>query len=208
MKRIINRSAAVVALVVAAGLAVPAMAGADSTTTTTTTTSTIAASSEATSVWKSFHAEWKAYVDGLRSINATFRSSRDAALSVYESSLATATDQAERQAARTTYLAALSVALNARVTAITAAGDPPAPPAGYNGTAYVEGIQAANVAFRASVTAAQSAFATALAAATTPQEQREARLTYEAAIGNALVVRSNALLALGPPPAHPGQPSS
>lgn len=197
-----------VALVVAAGIALPAMAGADSTTTTTTTTTTISAASQATSAWKAFHDEWRAYVDGLRSINATYRSSVDAARSVYESSLATATDKTERQAARTTFLNALSVALNVRVTAITAAGDPPAPPAGYNGTAYVEGIQSANVAFRASVAAAQSAYATALAAATSPQQQRAARLTYQAAIGNALVVRSDALLALGPPPSHPGQPAS
>jgi hypothetical protein len=101
--------------------------------------------------------------------------------------------------------AAITAALNARVTAITAAGSPPAPPAGYNGTAYVTGIQAANVAFRASTTAAQSAYAQALASATTSAQRLTARLTLEIAVDNAMIARSTALLALGAPPAHPGQ---
>jgi hypothetical protein len=184
---------------------VPAVAAyGDSTTTTSKATASASAN---VSAWKAFHAQWKAYVDGLKSINATYRAARATALATLYESLSTATTPAQRQAARAAYRVSIEAALNARVAAITAAGDPPAPPAGYNGTAYVMGIQAANVAFRASVTAAQSTLASALAAATTPWQREQARLAYEAAIGNAIVVRANALEALGPPPANPGQPS-
>jgi hypothetical protein len=76
------------------------------------------------------------------------------------------TTEALRQTARTNFESALSADINARVTAITSAGDPP-PPAGYNGAAYVIGIQAANVASRATATAAQAVYAQVLASATT-----------------------------------------
>lgn len=125
----------------------------------------------------------------------------------YLEARAAATTPAERQAALAALTAALSASLNARVAAITAAGDPPAPPAGYNGTAYVLGIQAANVAFRASIVTAQAALSASLATATTRAEIHTARWTYDTALGNALVVRSAALLALGTPPTNPGQPS-
>jgi hypothetical protein len=101
----------------------------------------------------------------------------------------------------------LSADLNARIAAITAAGDPPSPPAGYNGTAWVEGFQAANVAFRAAIVAAQTTLSASLATATTPWDRQSARLTYKLAVGNALVVHSTAIEALGTPPTHRGQPS-
>jgi hypothetical protein len=210
MNRITTRSIATLALVAAMGVSIPAVAGADSTTTTTTaptTTVTVTTTTAAHAAWKAFHASWKAYVDGLRSINLTYRSSVQSARAAYFAAIAAATTPAERQAARVTLDAAIAADINVRVAAITAAGDPPAPPAGYNGTAYVEGIQAANVAFRATATAARAAFATSLASATTPWERKSARLTLELALGNALVVRSSALTALGPPPTNPGQPS-
>jgi len=122
-----------------------------------------------------------------------------------QAALAAATDKAEKQAAVAAFEVSVEAALNARVTAITAAGDPPPPPAGYNGTAYVDGIQSANIAFRASVTAAQTTLSAALASATTGQDARTARLTYEQTVGAAIVARSTALLALGPPPTDPGQ---
>jgi hypothetical protein len=192
------------------GVSLPAFAAYGDTTTTTTTTTTAQTStsnSASISAWKAFHAQWKAYVDGLKAINATYRAARATARAVYFEALSTATTPAERQAARATYLASLETALNTRVAAITAAGDPPAPPANYNGTAYVLGIQAANVAFRASATAAQSTLAASLATATTPWQRQQARLAHQAAIGNAIVVRANALEALGPPPTNPGHPS-
>ncbi len=206
------RALAALTVVTALGVSVPAVAAyGDTTTTTSPTTTTVApptvSVSASVSAWKAFHAQWKAYVDGLKAINATYRAARATARAALYQALSTATAPAERQAARATYLASLEVALNARVASITAAGDPPAPPANYNGTAYVLGIQAANVAFRATVTAAQSTLATSLAAATTPWQRQQARLAYQAAIGNAIIVRANALEALGPPPTNPGQPS-
>jgi hypothetical protein len=206
------RTLAALTAVTALGVSVPAVAAyGDSTTTTTPTTITTAATSRpisaSVSAWKAFHAQWKAYVDGLKAINATYRAARATARATYFEALSVATTPVERQAARAAYLVSIEAAINARVGAITGAGDPPAPPAGYNGTAYVLGIQAANVAFRASVTAAQSTLAASLAAATTPWQREQARLAYQVVIGNAIVVRANALEALGPPPTNPGQPS-
>lgn len=210
MNRITTRSIATLALVAAMGVSIPAVASADSTTTTTTTqtaTTTVTATTAAHAAWKAFRLSWRAYVDGLRSINLNYRSSVQTARAAYFAAIAVATTPTERQAARATLDTALAADINVRVAAITAAGDPPAPPAGYNGTAYVQGIQAANVAFRATATAAQATFAASIASATTPWQRKAARLTLELALGNALVVRSAALTALGAPPAHPGQPS-
>jgi len=96
----------------------------------------------------------------------------------YLTAIAAATTPAEKQAARLALDASLSGDLNARIAAITAAGDPPSPPAGYNGTVWVEGFQAANVAFRASIVTAQTALSQSLATATTAWDRKAARLTY------------------------------
>jgi hypothetical protein len=204
------RTLAALTALTALGVSVPTVAAYGDTTTTTSTTTTAPVStsvSASISAWKAFHAQWKAYVDGLKAINATYRAARATARAAYFEALSTATTPVERQAARATFLASLETALNARVAAITAAGDPPAPPSNYNGTAYVLGIQAANVAFRATVSTAQSTLAASLAAATTSWQRQQARLAYQAVIGNAIIVRANALEALGPPPTNPGQPS-
>ena len=200
MKRISVRSVAAVALVAAMGVSLPAVAYADS----GSKTSTHHSSSTATSTWKAFHASWRAYVDGLKSIRFTYRAAVETARAAYIEARASATTPAEHQAALATFDNALAAALNARVAAITAAGAPPAPPAGYIGTAWVMGVQAANVAFRASVSVAQTTYAKALSSATTRLERRTARLTFEEALDSALVARSAALLALGAPPADPG----
>jgi hypothetical protein len=202
MKRFASKSLVAVALVGAMGVSVPAVAMADSTTGSTSVSASVSA---ATSAWHSFHLAWKAYGDELRSINLTYRASVQSSRSAYLIARSTATTPAERQAALAALEAALAADTNARVAAITAAGDPPSPPAGYNGTAWVEGYQAANIAFRASATAAESAYASAIAVATTHWQRESARLTLELAIGNALVVRSNAIEALGPPPTNPGR---
>jgi hypothetical protein len=211
MKKINIKSIAAVAIVTAMGFSIPAIASADSTTTSTTTSTSVStatsATASATAAWKAFHASWHAYVDGLKSIRLTYRASVESDRAAYFEARSMATTPAERQAALAALDASLAASLNARVAAITAAGDPPAPPAGYNGTAYVMGIQAANVAFRASIVAAQTTLSQALAVATTRAEMRTARWNYDTALGNALVIRSAALLALGAPPANPGQPS-
>jgi hypothetical protein len=195
MKNLAAHSITALALVTGLGISIPAVAGADSGTTTTTTPS----------AWTTWHASWVSYVNGLKAIRADYRASVETARATFETSLTAATNKTERQTARATLDATLATDINARVAAITAAGDPPAPPAGYNGSAFVAGVQAANVAFRASATAAQSVLATALADATTSAARHTARLNYQVAVGNAMVVRSTALLALGVAPSHPGK---
>jgi len=198
MKNLAARSITALALVSALGVSIPAAAFADSSTTTTTV---------APSAWTTWHGTWVAYVNALKSINLSYRTSVDSAHLAYSTAMAAATTKTERQTARASLETALSAALTARVAAVTAAGDPPAPPAGYNGTAFVAGVQAANSAFRASVTAAQSTYAQALASASTSAQRQTDRLTLAIAIDNALIARVNALTALGTPPKHPGKTS-
>lgn len=211
MKKFNVKSLATVAVVTAMGLSIPAVAAASSTTTsstsTTSTTGVATNTTSATAAWKAFHASWKSYVEGLKSIRLTYRASVESDRAAYFEARSTATTPAERQAALATLETSLAASLDARITAITAAGDPPTPPAGYNGTAYVMGIQSANVEFRATIVGAQATLAAALAIATTRPDAHTARLNYDSTLGSALVVRSAALLALGSPPANPGQPS-
>jgi hypothetical protein len=207
MKLLSVKSIAAIAIVASMGVAAPAAAFADSTTTTTTTTGVSVTASANAAAWTAFQKEWKAYVDGLRSIRLTYRAAVETSRATYLTAIAAATTPAEKQAARLALDASLSADLNARIAAITAAGDPPSPPAGYNGTAWVEGFQAANVAFRASIVAAQTVLSQSLASATTAWDRKAARLTYQLAVGNAIVVHSTAIEALGTPPTHRGQPS-
>ena len=200
MKSIFKRSIAVVAVVAALGISIPSVAFADSSTASTSVTATPTA-------WTTWHATWVTYVHGLKSINATYRSSMSSARTALQAAIAPPATKAERQAAFANFGTSVQAAVNARVAAITGAGTPPPPPAGYNGTTYVTGIQSANIAFRASVVAAQTVLSLALTGAT-PQEARTARLTYEQSLGSAITARSTALLALGTPPTKPGQPSS
>jgi hypothetical protein len=206
MKLLNIKSIAAVAIVASMGVAAPAVAFADSTTSTTAPTVSVSATANA-SAWTSFQKDWKAYVDGLRSIRLTYRASVETSRAAYLTAIAAATTPAEKQAARLALDASLSADLNARIAAITAAGDPPSPPAGYNGTTWVEGFQAANVAFRAAIVTAQTTLSQSLATATTAWDRKSARLTYQLAVGNALVAHSTAIEALGTPPTHRGQPS-
>ncbi len=207
MKLLSIKSIAAVAIVASMGVAAPAAAFADSTTTTTTAPGVSVSATANAPAWTAFQKEWKAYADGLRSIRLTYQASVETSRATYLTAIAAATTPAEKQAARAALDASLSADLNARIAAITAAGDPPSPPAGYNGTAWVEGFQAANVAFRASIVAAQTVLSQSLATATTAWDRKAARLTYQLAVGNALVVHSTAIEALGTPPTHRGQPS-
>ncbi|MGH3732779.1 MAG: hypothetical protein ACRDVC_05295 [Acidimicrobiales bacterium] len=207
MKPLGIKSIAAVALVAAMGVSAPAVAFADSTITAPPTFTARASATANVSVWATFHKEWKAYVDGLRAIRLTYRAAVANSRAVFWAAQAQATTPAAHQAAQAALNASLAADLNARVAAITAAGDPPAPPADYNGTAYVQGIQAANVAFRASIVVAQDVLSQSLSTATTSWERHSDRLTYEFAVGTAIVTRATALEALGAPPANPGQPS-
>jgi len=201
MKTTSIRSIAALSIVAALGIGLPTAAFGDSTTTTTV-------AAKAATAWTTWRASWIIYIHGLQAINSTYRSSVRSARVTYWEALAAATTKAERQAARAALETSLEAALNTRVTAITAAGNPPAPPAGYNGTTYVLGLQAANIARRAAVAAAESAYATALVSATSSAQRRADRLTFVAAVDTADAARINALIALGTPPKHPGQPSS
>jgi hypothetical protein len=207
MKLLNIKSIAAVAIVASMGVAAPAVAFADSTTTTTAAPGVSVSATANTAAWTAFQKEWKAYVDGLRSIRLTYRASVETSRAAYLTAIAAATTPAEKQAARLALDASLSADLNARIAAITAAGDPPSPPAGYNGTAWVEGFQAANVAFRAAIVTAQTTLSQSLATATTAWDRKSARLTYQLAVGNAMVTHSTAIEALGTPPTHRGQPS-
>ena len=183
----------------------PLVAGASDATSTTTTVAATTTTTTAHSVWVAFRAQWKAYVDGLKAINATYRSSVDSARSTYWSAMAVATTHQEKVTARVALDTALAAALTARATAITAAGSPPAPPAGYNGSTWILGFQTANEALRTAVASAQTAYAAALSAATTHAQRVAARETYRAAVFTAEAAHLNALVALGAPPKHPGK---
>jgi hypothetical protein len=197
MKRFTSRAAVALVMVGTLGVSAPLVASASTSVKANTTAST--------SVWHAFQLAWQAYVDQLRSIRLSYRSSVASARSTEKLALSVATTPAERQAARATFRAALVADLATRDAAITALGDPPSPPAGYNGTAYVQGFQAANEAYRTAVVTAQTTFAAALAAATTPAERQTARANLQLAVANAAYVRSEAIIALGPPPKHRGQ---
>lgn len=205
MIRTLPKVAVGILLAGALGLS-PLVAGADGTPSTTSTTTAVTSTTVAPSVaWATFRVSWKTYVNGLRAIDTTYRESVWTARKLYRISLRTATTKAERQADRTTLDVALAGALNVRVAAIIAAGNPPAPPAGYTGSAWVTSFQAANVAFRAAVVAAQSTLAASLSAATTHAQREEARLTFRAAVDTAQAAHISALAALGAPPKHPGK---
>ncbi len=199
MKHTMIKSLTALALVAGLGVSVPAIAFASPTSHASSTTTPTA--------WTAFKAQWKTYVQGLEAINTTYHHSVQSARATYQAALAVATTKAERQAALAALDASLVVALNLRVSAITGAGDPPSPPAGFNGTVWVTSFQSINETFRASVVSAQSTYAAALAAATTAIEREAARGALETSVGEATTAHANALTALGPPPANPGQPS-
>jgi hypothetical protein len=170
---------------------------------TSTTTTTI----KVPSAWATFRVSWQTYVNGIKATDATYQYSVKSAGLTYRASILAATTPAERQVARSVLDTSLAAALNVRVAAIIAGGNPPTPPAGFSGTAWVTSFQAANVAFRAAVVTAQSAYASALAVATTHTQREVARLTFRAAVDTAQAVHVSALATLGAPPKNPGKAS-
>jgi hypothetical protein len=202
MMKFSTRGVLAVAMIAALGISAPAVATAD---TTTTTTPTIATSVHVThSQWKQWQKLEDAYVDQLKVINKSFRASVDVARREYwaaiKASKGSANRQEARAAARTALTLSIANAMEARSTALTTLGAPPAPPAGTPRSAYIVALQAINQTYRNSVAAADAAFAAAFPGAITAPERAVVRATLELAIANAAVVRAAALVALGPPP--------
>jgi hypothetical protein len=196
------------ALLVAVLGLTPLAAGADSAPTTTqatTTTQVTTTTAKTVSTWATVRISWKAYVSGLRAIDTTYRTARQTARTTYVAAIKVATTPTERQAARAALAVSVAAALDVRVAAIIAAGNPPTPPANFRGSAWVMRFQDANVAFRAAVVSAQSAYATALGTATTNLERATARATFRAAVDAAQDAHVRALASIGSPPRHPGR---
>ncbi|HEY5262745.1 MAG TPA: hypothetical protein VIJ08_00590 [Acidimicrobiales bacterium] len=209
MMKFTTRSVVVVAMIAGLGISAPAIATADTTTAPTTTT-TIATTT--TTIHKTSDAPWKkwrktenAYIAQLKVINRTFRATVDVARREYWAAIKASKGSDNRQAARAAARAALTVsianAMEARATALTTLGAPPAPPAGAPRSAYIVALQAINQTYRNSVAAADAAFAAAFPSATTAAERLVVRDTLNLAVAQAAVVRAAALVALGPPPA-------
>jgi hypothetical protein len=208
MMKFSTRSVVAVAILATLGMSAPAIASADttttiaSTTTVPTTTTTIHVTKNA---WKQYRKAEDAYLDQLRVINRTFRSTVDTARRAYwaaiRASKGAQNRQAERAAARAALTLSIANAMQARATALTTLGAPPSPPAGSPRSAYIDAVHAINETYRTSVAAADAAFAAAFPSATTAPERAVVRATLELAIANAAVVRAAALVALGPPPA-------
>jgi len=201
MKNLRSRAAITVLLVATVGATAPAVALASPAPSTVSARQPSASSS----AWTTWRSTWISYIRNLEFINATYRASLASARATYRSALASATSKAQRQAAQEVLSIAISNALTSRVSAIDAAGLPPTPPAGYAGSNYVTQLQAANVAYRAAITSAESTLASALASATTTAQRLAARASYQSAVSSATTTRANALVALGLPPTHPGQ---
>ena len=209
-----TRGVVVVAMIAGLGISAPAIATADTTTTTApTTTTTIATTTTtipktATTTWKQWRKAEDAYLDQLKVINRTFRATVDVARKEYwaaiKASKGSGNRQAARAAARAAFTLSIANAMEARSTALTTLGAPPAPPAGIPRSAYIVALQAINQTYRNSVATADAAFAAAFPGATTAAERLVVRDTLNLAIAQAAVVRATALVALGAPPASSG----
>jgi hypothetical protein len=214
MMKFTTRGVVVVAMIAGLGISAPAIATADTTTTTApTTTTTIATTTTtipktATTTWKQWRKAEDAYLDQLKVINRTFRATVDVARKEYWAAIKASKGSGNRQAARAAARAALTLsianAMEARSTALTTLGAPPAPPAGIPRSAYIVALQAINQTYRNSVATADAAFAAAFPGATTAAERLVVRDTLNLAIAQAAVVRAAALVALGAPPASSG----
>ena len=214
MMKFTTRSVVVVAMIAGLGISAPAIATADTTSTTApTTTTTIATTTTtipktATTTWKKWRKTEDAYLDQLKVINRTFRATVDVARKEYWAAIKSSKGSGNRQAARAAARAALTLsianAMEARSTALTTLGAPPAPPAGLPRSAYIVALQAINQTYRNSVATADAAFAAAFPGTTTAAERLVVRDTLNLAIAQAAVVRAAALVALGAPPASSG----
>jgi hypothetical protein len=213
MKKFNTRGVVALSLIAALGVGTPAVAFAADTTTTPTTTTTVPVTTTTVKTghpWQQYRKAEQAYLKQLSVINRTFRQTVEVARHDYWLALKASKGSDNRSAARAAARAALTLsianAMAARATALTNLGSPPNAPAGYPKTPYIDAIHAINTTYRASVAAADAAFAAAFPLATTPAARAVVRATLELSIANAALVRANALTALGPPPANPGSP--
>jgi len=207
MKKFSTRGVVAVAMIAALGISAPAIASAD----TTTTTTTIATTVHVDKPWQQWRKQENAYIKQLHVINKTFRASVGLARKEYWAAIKASKGSGDRQAARAAARTALTLsianAMQARATALTTLGAPPAPPAGTPRSAYIIALQAINQTYRNSVATADAAFAAAFPGATTAAERLVVRDTLNLAIAQAAVVRAAALVALGPPPASSSGPT-
>jgi len=199
VKKIPTRAAMMVALTLALGLGVPSAAFASSPPTAGTTV-------KAPTAWTTWRASWTTFINGIKTINDSYHASLKSARDTLNAALSAATNKTQRDASRAAFTTSLLAAMNTRVAAIESAGIPPAPPAGYNGTAFFTGFLAARSAYWAAVTSAESTFTAAMASATTTSQRTAARAALKAAMSAALIARTNALTSLGSKPIKPGKP--
>jgi hypothetical protein len=194
-----------VAILAALGMSAPAIATAS---TSSSTTTTIHVNHGSTTPWKTWRKAENAYLAQLHAINHTFRLSVYTARHEYRLAIRASIGSPNRLAARATARAALTLSIanemQARATALTALGTPPAPPAGTPRSAYIDSLQAINQTYRNAVAAADATFAATFPSTTTAAERATVRATLELAIANAAVARAAALVALGPPPVNSG----
>lgn len=206
MKKFTTRGAVSVAMIAAMGISTPAVAfGAGSSSPSNHSAITLTAHNDGP--WQHWRQTENAYLKQLRVINRTFRGSVAVARHDYWLAIKASRGSDNRQAARVAARAALTLsianAMEARSTALTTLGAPPAPPAGTAKSTYIVALQAINQTYRNAVAAADAAFAAAFPGATTAPERAVVRATLELAVANAAVARASALVALGPPPAAP-----
>jgi len=189
-----------VAILAALGMSAPAIATAD------TTSTTIHVNHGSTTPWKTWRKAENAYLAQLHVINRTFRVSVNVARREHHLAIKASIGSDNRQGARAAARAALTLsignAMEARATALSALGAPPAPPAGTPRSAYIDALQAINQTYRNAVAAADATFAVTFPGATTAAERATVRATLELAIAHAAVARAAALVALGPPPSN------
>jgi hypothetical protein len=191
-----------VAILAALGMSAPAIATAD------TTTTSMHVTHSSTTAWKTWRKAENAYLAQLHVINHTFRDSVNVARHEYRLAITASIGSSDRPAARAAARAALTLsianAMQARSTALTSLGAPPAPPAGTPKSVYIDALQSINQTYRSAVAAADATFAATFPGATTAAERATVRATLELAIANAAVARAAALVALGPPPVNAG----
>ena len=202
MKHVATRSLIAMALVGTMAVGAPALAGAGSAAANSHHSSTTSTTS------KAWHVKWLAYVKELKAANVTFRASLKSAHSIFAAAMAAATTATQRQAARTALQAAIAAALSVRANAITALGNPPAPPSSLNGTTFAVGVKAANAAFKTAMTAARTAYTQALKNATSATQRLTAHATFKTAIEAAIMARATAIEAIGTPSVHSSTPSA
>jgi hypothetical protein len=205
MKKFTTRGVVTVAMIAAMGIGTPAVAFGASTTSGSNHSSATTLTAHADGPWKQWRQQENSYLKQLHVINHTFRASvavaRRAYWAAFKAAKGSSDPAAARIAARVALTLSIADAAQARATALSTLGAPPAPPAGTAKSAYILALQTINETYRTAVAAADAAFAAAFPGATTQAERAVVRATLDLAVANAAVARASALTTLGPPPA-------